>query len=113
MSLAADGLLDTIKWLHPEYAPLIDFVKSHEDTIIALAPVVTEAIKEGPGALAAADKAAPDLAKAIRTFVATIPGTNVPQVADYHSENIVRKLVRAPAVSDDEHATWWVNNTGA
>jgi hypothetical protein len=113
MSIAVDGILDTVAWLHPEYAPLIDFVKSHEDTIAALAPVVTEAIKEGPGALAAADKAAPDLTKAVRDFVATIPGTNVPQVANYHAENIVRKLVRAPAVSDTQHATWWVNNTGA
>ena len=69
----ADGLLDTIAWLHPEYATIIDFVKSHEDQLSALVPVIQASIKEGPGALAAAEKAAPELTQAIKSLIAASP----------------------------------------
>ena len=69
------GLLKTIATFDPKYASMIDFVIAHEDQIEALAPIADAAVKEGPGAFAAAEKAAPDLAKAIRDFVDAIPGT--------------------------------------
>lgn len=75
MSLLVDGLLRTIATFHPEYAPIIDYVISHEDEIEKFAPIANAAMKEGPGAFAAAEEHAPELAKAIRQFVDSIPGT--------------------------------------
>ena len=114
MSAATDGLLKTIAWLHPEYAPLIAFIQQHQDQIAALGPVIQAAITEGPGALAAAEKAAPDLAKAIRDFVAVSPMSSaVPKVSTIHAENVTRKIFGASPLSDTEQATWWANSTGS
>jgi hypothetical protein len=103
----ADGLLDTIAWLHPEYAPIIDFVKSHEDQLAVLVPVIQDSIKEGPGALAAAEKAAPELTQAIKHLVAVSPvASAVPRIAQIHAENVTRKIVGISPMSAIEETDY-------
>lgn len=75
MSMLVDGLLKTIAMLHPEYASAINFFITHEDEFEKLAPIADAAVKEGPGAFAAAEEHAPELAKAIRSLVDSVPGT--------------------------------------
>jgi hypothetical protein len=100
---ATDGLLNAIGWMHPEYAPLIGWLEAHEDTLMAAGPVIAEAAKEGPGALAAAEQAAPDLAAAVKKFVAVSPiASNNPQIARMHSENVTRRIVGAPVLTESQ-----------
>jgi hypothetical protein len=100
---AADGLLRTVAFLHPGYAPLIDFLEAHEDALVAAGPVIAEAAKEGPGALAAAEQAAPDLASAVKHFVQASPiASGNPQVTRMHAENLTRRIVGAPVLTEDQ-----------
>ena len=103
----ADGLLKTVGFLHPQYAPLIDFLEAHEDALVAAGPVITEAAKEGPGALAAAEQAAPGLTEAIKHFIESSPiATYQPKVAEMHAENITRRIVGAPVLTEDQEQAW-------
>jgi hypothetical protein len=90
-SLLVDGLLKTIAAINPEYAPMINFVLAHETEIDMLAPIADAAVKEGPGAFAAAEKAAPELAQAIRQFVDATSATNAAEVR----ESVTRHMVGA------------------
>lgn len=109
---AADGLLDTIKWLHPEYAPMIDFVVEHRVQLIALAPVIRAGITEGPGALAAAEKAAPELTEAIKHFISVSPVAAVtPAITKIQAENIMRRVVGSPIMTDSEQTEFMNRNT--
>jgi hypothetical protein len=104
---ATDGMLHVLGWLHPEYAGLIGFLETHEDQLVAVGPVIQEAATEGPGALAAAEKAAPDLAKAVKDFVAAAPiGTVTPAVARAHAENITRQIVGAPKMTPEQEQNY-------
>ena len=101
MTTATDGLLETIGWLHPQYSALINFLRAHEAQLTAAGPVIAAAAKEGPGALAAAEAAAPGLTEAIKHFVQASPiATYRPQVAQMHAENITRRIVRAPVLTE-------------
>jgi hypothetical protein len=100
---AADGLLRAVAFLHPGYAPLIDFLEAHEDALVAAGPVINEAAKEGPGALAAAETAAPGLTQAIKHFIESSPvATYQPKLATMHAENITRRIVGAPVLTEDQ-----------
>ena len=101
MTTATDGLLRAIAFLHPQYAPLINFIEAHKSTIEAAGPVISEAAKEGPGALAAAEKAAPGLTEAVRQLVQSSPiASGNPQVVAMHSENVARRIVGAPVLTE-------------
>ena len=105
--IAIEGLLKTVGWLHPEYSGLIGFLLNHEDELEAAGPVIQEAAKEGPNALAAAEKAAPDLAKAIKDFVAASPvGSPVKSIASLHAENVTRQIVGAPKLTVRQEQEW-------
>jgi hypothetical protein len=110
-SMLVEGLLKTIATLHPEYATMIDFVLNHEDQIEKLAPIADAAAKEGPGAFAAAEKAAPDLAEAIKQFVDSIPGTAATseeaqaKIAQ-HRETVTKHLVGTAKVETAQQSTW-------
>jgi hypothetical protein len=102
---ATDGLLRAVAWLHPEYGGLIDFLEAHEDQLQAAGPVIQAAAAEGPGALEAAEKAAPDLARAIKDFAGAI-GSGDPADSKVHAENITRHLVGAPALTPEQTQAW-------
>jgi hypothetical protein len=102
---ATDALLMTIGWLHPEYGGLIGFLTEHEDQLVTAAPIIQAAATEGPSALAAAEKAAPDLAAAIKKFVAASPAASAdPKVSSLQAEKLTRHIVGAPPLTvDQEH----------
>jgi hypothetical protein len=100
---ATDALLKAIGWMHPEYSGLIGFLTTHEDQLVAAAPIIQAAATEGPGALAAAEKAAPELAAAIRGFVAATPISPAdPKVSSLHAEKLTRQIVGAPALTPNQ-----------
>ena len=101
--IATDAALRTIGWLHPEYGGLISFLQQHEDQLIAAGPVIQAAATEGPNALAAAEKAAPDLANAVKDFVAASPVASPdPKVNSLHAETITRHIVGAPPLTREQ-----------
>lgn len=109
---ATDALLKVVGFLHPEYAGLIGFLTDHEDQLAAVGPIIQAAATEGPGALAAAEKAAPDLAKAIKDFVAGSPNASSDPVhASMHAENITRTIVGAPVLTPSQEQTWLARST--
>lgn len=115
MSLLVDGLLKTIAAFHPEYAPMIDFVIKHEDQIEKLAPIAAAAEKEGPGAFAAAEEHAPELAAAIRNLVDSIPGTasNAAEAQAKiakHREIVTRHMVGAAQTESTGTTSWMVDD---
>lgn len=102
-----DGALKAIAHLHPNVAPFINLILDHEPELERLAPVLAAAAKEGPGAFAAAEKEAPELAQAIRNLAAAVPGeaaTHEDSAAtvDRHAENITRHLVGLGPMDEDE-----------
>jgi hypothetical protein len=113
-SLLVDGLLKTIAMFHPEYAPMIDFVINHEDQIEKLAPIAAAAEKEGPGAFAAAEEHAPELATAIKNFVDSIPGTaanaaEAQATIAKHREIVTRHMTGAAQAQAAESSTSWMD----
>jgi hypothetical protein len=99
---ATDGLLRVIGAMHPEYSGLIHFLLGHESQLIAAAPIIQAAATEGPGALAAAEKAAPELAAAIRGFVAASPATSAnPKATSLHAEKLTRQIVGAAPLTPE------------
>jgi hypothetical protein len=103
---ATDGLLRVVGALHPEYAPLIRFLTDHESQLLAAAPLIQIAATEGPGAFAAAEKAAPELAAAIKKFIAASPISDGPTAQKMHTERLTRQIVGAPALSPDQERKW-------
>jgi hypothetical protein len=110
-SMLVEGLLKTIATFHPEYSSMINFVLAHEDQFEKLAPIADAAVKEGPGAFAAAKEHAPELAKAIEDFVDSIPGTAAtPAEAqtkiDNHREVMTRHLAGVAKAETTETSSW-------
>jgi len=99
---ATDGLLKALKFMHPEYGGLIDFLTGHETELMAAGPLIQAAATEGPGAFAAAEKAAPELAAAIRGFVAATPAASSnPKATSLHAEKLTRQIVGAPPLTPE------------
>ena len=104
---ATDGLLKVIAYFHPEYKDLITFLITHEDQLASVVPVIQAGIAEGPGALAAAEKAAPWLTQAIKDFVAASPvASSVPAISAMHAENITRRIVGRDPMTVREEQAW-------
>lgn len=108
---ATDGLLKAIGFFHPEYAGLIGFLTQHEDQFVAAGPLIQAAAKEGLGAFAAAEKAAPNLAKAIKDFVAAAPKDAAPSTIaasrqSVHVENVTRMIVGAPKMTPAQESDY-------
>jgi hypothetical protein len=100
---ATDGLLRVIGALHPEYSGLIGFLTDHETQLIAAGPLIQIAAKEGPGAFAAAEKEAPELAAAVRKFVAASPAVSSdPKTANLHAEKLTRQIVGAAPLTPNQ-----------
>lgn len=113
-----DGLLHTVASIHPDYKPLIDFAVDHEDELEKIGPVLKAAAQEGPGAFAAAEKAAPELAKAIRDLVSSIPrpaGSPAESKAAIatHAENVTRQIVGLHHMTAAEERHWMDQTTAA
>lgn len=112
-----DGLLHTVASIHPDYKPLIDFALAHEDQLEKVGPVIKAAAEEGPGAFAAAEKAAPELAKAIRNLAASIDdmpmNSSTPPgvVEDLHAENVTRQIVGFQKMTSVEERAWMDQKT--
>lgn len=111
-SMLVEGLLKTIAMFHPEYKSMIDFVLNHEDQIEKLAPIADAAVKEGPGAFAAAKEHAPELAKAIADFVDSIPGTassatEAQATIAKHRETVTHHLVGVAKEESTQTGSWF------
>lgn len=100
------GALRAVGSFHPEYAGFINTVLKYAPQIDKIGPVITAGIKEGPGALAAAEKQAPELAHAIREFVATASPATTGTVDAKHAENAAREMFGHPSMTPDEEKAW-------
>jgi hypothetical protein len=90
-------ILTDVTALLPGAAPIHDILSAHPEQAAALIPVLQN-LGEAPSAMAAAQKAAPDLAAAITKLAVTInvraAPTQIPDTAAVHktAENITRSL---------------------
>ena len=96
---------------HPEFAILVETAIKHEDQLQKLGPIITAAAKEGPGAFAAAEEHAPELAKAIKNFVHSLPGSAAsPEAAQQQlmtsAENVTRDMFHMTRMTADEERAW-------
>lgn len=106
------GALRAVGAFHPEYAGFIATVLKYAPQIDELGPIVTAGIKEGPGALAAAAKAAPALASAIHDFAASagklaiVPDASERIAHETNAENVAREMFGHPRMTREEEAAW-------
>lgn len=111
-----NGAISAIETFHPELTPILSAIMKYEPELERLEPVILAAVKEGPGAFAAAEEHAPELAAAIRHFVASKPGTapspaaSAAQVATA-SENFTRKMFGLNLMNPDEERAWMDGTT--
>lgn len=102
----SDWMLDVVAHLNPEFAPAIGWVRAHPDEVHKLAPVVEQTIAEGGSALAAAEKAAPDLARAIRDLVDASAAPATKAQFDLHAENATRQVFGQPRMTAAQELAW-------
>lgn len=106
-----DGVLRAVAMFHPELRTLIDVALKYENQIETLEPIIVAAAQEGPSALAAAEKAAPDLAKAIHDFVNSIPA-QAPNAQEANrmlavkKEAVTRSIFSSVPMSNQEQKSW-------
>lgn len=113
-----DGLLKVVSGFHPALAPLLGLVIKYEPQIEHLGPVLQAAAKEGPGAIAAAEEHAPELAEAIREYVRTLPGSaSTAQESEHQvartSENVARQIIGLEPMTPEEERHWMDSSTPA
>lgn len=122
----AKAVLNTVTILTniwPGGRQLHDLLVKYHDQIESLAPII-ENIGEAGSALAAAEKAAPELAAAIKDFVRQLPpGTIVSMSASPPDvpapltaaarENVARVLLGRHAMTPDEEAAWMAAQTAS
>lgn len=106
-----DGALRAAASLHPELAGLIDLALKYEPQLEQLGPIIKAAAEEGPGAFAAAEEHAPELAAAIRNFAHSLPGTaatsaHAEQALKVNTENVTRDLFHIGRMDPDEEKAW-------
>ena len=113
MSLV-DGVLDMVATFHPELGPLIKLAIQYEPEAEKIIPILQAAAKEGPGAFAAAEEHAPDLAEAIKNFVHAMPNAATStdhsnQILADAKENATRIIAGlGPKTAEDEKA--WLDS---
>jgi hypothetical protein len=106
-----DGVLRAVALFHPELKTLINIALKYEPQLETLEPVIVAADKEGPSAVAAAEKAAPDLAKAIHDFVNSMPAS-APSAAEgarmlaVKKEAVTRNIFGSVPMTETEQQSW-------
>lgn len=106
-----DGVLRAVAMFHPELKDLIEVALKYENQLEALEPVIVAADKEGGSALAAAEKAAPDLALAIHNFVNSIPAQApnahaADRMINMKKEAVTRSIFGSVPMSNEEQKSW-------
>jgi hypothetical protein len=106
-----DGVLRMTAMFHPELKTLIDVALKYQTQLEALEPIIVAADQEGPSAIAAAEKAAPDLAKAIHDFVNSMPAQapnakEAQRMMAVKKEAVTRAMFGSVPMSDQEQKTW-------
>ncbi len=105
----ASGALSLVALAYPPAAPAIAIVTKVLPWVIAAAPVVKAAVKEGAPALEAAQKAAPELTQAIRELAAHLPSAATSQEA--HTENVARQIFGFRHMTAAEEREWMDRST--
>jgi hypothetical protein len=95
------GVLSSTQSLH-------QLLVSHQEEAAALIPIL-ENLGEGPSALAAAEKAAPGLANAIKNFVGSTNGGST--VGPKKAENLVRSLGGIGPMTAAQEAAWMASKS--
>lgn len=98
------GALHMLARFYPKAAPVVAAVEKYKDA----APIITNLIKEGPSAFAAAKEKAPGLADAIEQFVhAHLPtgSANAP-AASLAVENATRGVFGFGKMTPDQEQVW-------
>lgn len=106
-----DGVLRAMAMFHPELKDLIDVVLKYESQFEAIGPIIVAADKEGESAIAAAEKAAPDLAQAIHNFVNSMPAQApnaqcAERMVAIKKEAVARNIFGSVPMSQIEQKTW-------
>ena len=103
------GVLGIVSIVYPPAAPIIGIIEKAAPYIIAAKPLIAAAIKEGPGAFAAAKEAAPGLGKAIDELSSHVFAAannafgKTPEVAQ---ENIARAIFGFRQMTFEEEMRW-------
>jgi hypothetical protein len=106
MSLIS-GLLSLVSIAYPPAAPVIGILEKVAPMVEEAAPVIKAAISEGPSAFKAAQRAAPDLAKAIEELAGHVFG----HTGEDALEKVTRTLVGHKMTPDDEQR-WFERASG-
>ena len=106
-----EGAARAFSRTHPAFANLVELAIKHEDQLEKLGPIITAAAKEGPGAFAAAQEHAPELAQAIKDFAHSLPGSAPTAAAAQaqltkSTENVTRDLFHLPHMSPEDEREW-------
>lgn len=106
------GVLGVVSFAFPAAAPVISIIEKAAPYIIAAKPLISAAIKEGPGAFAAAKEAAPQLADAIKSLASHVMATGKfgasPGVV---VENVARAVFGHQQMTAEEEKRWMDNAT--
>ena len=103
--------LDTVAHLNPEYVPAINWLKSHEDEAAKVIPVIDAAIRQGGSALAAVQRDAPDLYKAIVDLVDASQAPQDSTMLHKHAENTTRMMFGFPRMTPEQEQAWMDRTT--
>ena len=110
-SVVLNGALDAVAHFNPDYRPFIDWIKTNEGRIGELLPVIDVAIKQGGSAWKAVERDAPDLASAIKDFLATAHPDATPARESVSQENIVRTCFGFQRMTPDQERRWMDGTT--
>jgi hypothetical protein len=103
---------------------LLDYVREHEDLIARAIPVIQAAAKEGPAAIDAVEKNAPELVAAVKTmlnasvnarshFVSVQLDPALDRVKDVQVENVLRSMAGLPKMSFEAELAWMNRTAGS
>lgn len=102
------GTLGVISMLYPPAAPFIAIAEKAAPYLIAAIPLIEAGIKEGPGAFAAVQAAAPELTAQIRAIAtqASSLGVSFGSTDAGHIENVTRAMFSLPQMTHDQEMAW-------
>lgn len=100
-------ILTDVTGLLPGARSLHDLLAAHPEEAAALIPVMQD-LGEAPAAISAAEKAAPNLTKAIKGLVGATPdhGVVTSPIGDKKAENLVRALGGIGTMTPQQEAAW-------
>jgi len=107
-SIINSPLLGLVKFFEPKAAPVIDFVRGHQDVIVDVLPMLQAAKNEGGSVLAAAEEHAPQFIAAFKDFISKHKpaGINAANPAPVKLESLVRQAVGLPGLTSEEEKAW-------